>query len=58
MKEGPFTFQWACFIWVARSTASARRALSSSTIAARVLSAMSIFVGCNVWDMTTYPFLF
>src|SRR5690606_11111100 len=44
MKLGPLTFQCACFICVARSTASASRACSRLTAALRVLSGISIFV--------------
>src|SRR6266700_2334254 len=44
MKLGPLTFQWACLVWVCRSMASARRALSSSTALPRIVSDRSFFV--------------
>src|SRR5262245_37397960 len=44
MKLGPLTFQWACFICVCRSMASASLAFNSSTSLMRVCSARSIFV--------------
>src|SRR5882757_10004735 len=44
MKFGPFTFQWACLVWVLRSIASANRAFSNSTARVRVVGGRSFRV--------------
>src|SRR5688572_22113314 len=44
MKEGPATFQCACFTWVKRSTTSASRACSNAMTWARTAGSRSMLV--------------
>src|SRR3546814_4884281 len=48
MKDGPRTFQCACFTWPCRSIAAARCLLSSSIDCARMFAESALYVCCMV----------